>query len=68
MFSNTAFDTVRTSEDIGLCNIAVRKLENDFVGTFLNGRQALVKPDVLEWDEAGHDFQQVPSMCLSDVC
>jgi hypothetical protein len=57
VFSNTAFDTVGTGEDAGLCDFAVCELENDFVGMLSDCCQTLAEFDVLEGDEAGHDFE-----------
>lgn len=56
MFSNTALDPVSTGKNTGLCNVAVCELENDFVGMLLDRCQMLAEFDVLERDEAGHDF------------
>jgi hypothetical protein len=67
VFANSALDAIGAGKNTSFCDAPVCELEDDFVGALFDFGQVFAEFDVLAWDEAGHDFEEVFSMCLVNV-
>lgn len=67
MLPNGALYAISASKDNGFRDVAICELENDFVWALFDFGQLFAESDVLDWDEAGHDFEQVLSVSLANV-
>lgn len=67
MLSDRALDAVSASKNARFCDFSIGKGKDKFRWQVFDVDEALVKLDIISWNEAGHDVKKRLAMCLVPI-